>query len=789
MALRRGQAIFKGTATKLRAGDGLLFIVRGLPKAFRIAEEVEIDAEKQLTKVAFDAMSVDSKPTPPLTDFIGDQAVIDAESNFTSDDLKEILAKKPWTESTLEAKAQLEGWSLDVIIDAINSLVGKERETKDDDGVYALRVKSGVFGHSAPAWSSLPPELRYTHKFPNPPDPSDPPSAEDTAAEDTAAEDTAAEDTAANPPKPPQTIDPPYPVSANWDLGREVNKNSRGKFYNPPNENLFYLDNTYPSVQPESWVVLKQESSQSSAFYISAVREDSLTEFALSGKATGLIVDTGFIADTTTFRWVNTESGEAGTIKTTTAKLAEFDFRKTTVYSQPEKLILTDVPVEPHELVPGQEPGQEIVLEKMVGWMHEGQSLMIEGELASQPGITKREIASIDTIVHNLETDLLTTIKLPSLSPLKYAYKLDTVTINANVAKATHGETKEEAIGSGDPTQRFQSFELKQSPLTFVPDSSPSGAKSTLEVRIDKVKWWEATSFENLSESEMAYITRISNDAKTSIILGNGVNGRLPPSGTENIRAKYRVGIGKNGLLDADKLTLLMKRPLGVKSVTNPTATTGAADPEELGEARKNAPRTALTLDRIVSLKDFADFAQGFAGVGKATSYEIEFGGKPVVLVAIASSEGNTVGNKDELYTKLDLAIAKYKDPTTTFLLTSYKKMAFNVHAKILVSVDMEFEDVKHQVEDTLKAAFSFEKRDFGQAVTLSEVMSLIQGVEGVEAVDIESLYQHNPLSTSEPKEPEPIIPATAVKQQDGAKIPSLLVINEQGITVEEMSA
>jgi hypothetical protein len=770
MALRRGQAIFKGTATKLRPGDGLLFIVGGRPiiggrpKAFRIAKEVEIDAEKQLTKVAFDAMSdvENGDPKPPI-DFIGKGAVIDSGSNFTSDDLKEILAKKTWTESELEAKAQLEGWSLDVIIDAINSLVGKEEETAN--GVYVLRIKSGVFGQTAPAWSSLPPEMRYPYKFPRP------------AASSGVVGGPGGVVGTTNPPDP---IPPPYPLD--WDTnGTPVNKNSRGIFYDEVNHNLIYLDNTYPSIQPESWVVLKQESLQSSAFKISATKEDSLTEFALSGKATGLILDKAF-------KWVDTESGVEGTIETT-EQLSNFKFRKTTVYSQPEKLILADVPVDHHELAPGQEPGQEIVLEKMVGWMHEGQSLMIEGELASQPGITKREIASIDTIVHNLETDLLTTIKLPSLSPLKYAYKLDTVTINANVAKATHGETKEEAIGSGDPAQRFQSFELKQNPLTFVPDSSPSGAKSTLEVRIDKVKWWEAASFEDLSESDMAYITRTSNDAKTSIILGDGLNGRLPPTSTENIRAKYRVGIGTNGLLDADKLTLLMKRPLGIKSVTNPIATTGAADPEELGEARKNAPRTALTLDRIVSLKDFADFAQGFAGVGKATSYEIEFGGGPVVLVAIASSEGNTVGNKDELYIKLDLAIAKYKDPTTTFLLRSYQKMAFNVRAKILVSVDMEFEAVKQDVEEALKAAFSFEKRDFGQAVTLSEVMSLIQGVEGVEAVDIESLYQHDPLSTSEPKEPEPIIPAIAVEQQDGVKIPSLLLINEQEIAVEEMPA
>jgi hypothetical protein len=759
MALRLGQAVFKGTATKIRPGDGLLFIVGGSPKAFRIAKGVEIDAEKQLTKVAFDAMidAVSDDPKPPIT-FIGEGAIIDAESNFTSDDLKEILqAKETWTESELEAKAQLEGWSLDVIIDAINSLAGKEEETLN--GVYALRIKSGVFGQTAPAWSSLPPEMRYPYKFPRPSDSRGVIGGPGGVIG------------ATNPPDP---VPPPYPHD--WDKdGTPVNKNSQGNPYEV-DENLIYLDNTYPSVPPESWVVLKQGSLQSSAFRISATREDSLTEFALSGKATGLILDKDF----KDFKWVDAESGVEGNTETTaSAQLANFDFRKTTVYSQPEKLILAEVPVG-HELV----PGPKIVLEKMVGWMHEGQSLMIEGELASQPGIIKREIASIDTIVHNLKTDLLTTINLPSSSPLKYTYRLDTVTLNANVAKATHGETKEEAIGSGDPTQRFQSFQLKQSPLTFVPDSSPKGAKSTLEVRIDKVKWWETTSFENLSESDMAYITRTSNEAKTSIILGDGINGRLPPSGIENIRAKYRVGIGTDGLLDAEKLTLLMKRPLGVKSVTNPIATTGAADPEELGDARKNAPRTALTLDRIVSLKDFADFAQGFAGVGKATSYEIEFGGGRVVLVAIASSEGNTVDTTDELYTKLHEAIEKQKDPTTTFLLKSYHKMGFNVRAKILVSVDMEFEDVKQDVEEALKAAFSFEKRDFGQAVTLSEVMSLIQSVEGVKAVDIDSLHDSN--STSEPEEPEPIIPASAF-EQDGVKIPSLLVINGQEIDVEKM--
>ena len=44
-------------------------------------------------------------------------------------------------------------------------------------------------------------------------------------------------------------------------------------------------------------------------------------------------------------------------------------------------------------------------------------------------------------------------------------------------------------------------------------------------------------------------------------------------------------------------------------------------------------------------------------------------------------------------------------------------------------------------VEDALRATFSFERRDLAQAVTLSEVMATMQGVGGVEAIDLDALH------------------------------------------------
>ncbi|HEX7033245.1 MAG TPA: YjzC family protein, partial [Nitrososphaera sp.] len=596
-ALTKGRAIFEGIATKVRAGDGLLFIVDGAPAAFRTAKEVEIDAESKQTIVTFDPQNTTGTA---ISRSVPDDAIIDSDTNFTGKNLNEILAANIWTESGLEAKAELAGWSLDVIVDILNSLAKQKQET--GDGIYAFRIKCGVFGHNAPMWNSLPPEMRYKYNF------------EGT---------------------PTREVSPPYPEKSNWDTGRPINKNTSNDYYDGKHGNLIYLDNTYPAILPESWITLK-DYNKSSVFFVKETREDSLTEFSLTGKATGLVLKPSAMAGPAkigdefrtgqespvhgvyafarytkggaapsptreemeieleldeNFPPINsTDRGAVWKLVKILGKIDDYDFRETTIYAQSEHLPLADTPVEEQTV-----HGRNLTLEKIVGWLRKGQPILVEGELADSHDTIKREIAFVKNVTHSMTT-LLTTIELES--DLAYTYRRTTVTINANVAEATHGETKEETIGSGDPSRRFQSFELKQRPLTFVQDSSPSGAKSTLEVKVDGVTWKEALSFEQLSKSDNAYVIRTDNDSITRVIFGDGTNGMLPPSGFENIKAKYRVGIGMDGLVDADRLTLLMKRPLGVKSVTNPLPATGAADPEKLDDARKNAPRTVLTLDR-----------------------------------------------------------------------------------------------------------------------------------------------------------------------------------------------
>jgi hypothetical protein len=161
------------------------------------------------------------------------------------------------------------------------------------------------------------------------------------------------------------------------------------------------------------------------------------------------------------------------------------------------------------------------------------------------------------------------------------------------------------------------------------------------------------------------------------------------------------------------------------------------------------------------------------------------------VYLTIASEEGTKVDPGSELYQHLNEAINKYKDPVARFKIGDPEIKSFNVKAAILVLEEgFEFKKVKLEVEETLKRVFSYEARQFGQSITLSEVISTIQRVEGVSAVKIDSLY----LTEEAAESYNELIPSKAAYWDDVKRkvIPAELVIlnsqkGEQGIIITNL--
>lgn len=516
-----------------------------------------------------------------------------------------------------------------------------------------------------------------------------------------------------------------------------------------------YLDAEYDKILPESWVVIERPGNHLIC-KATEVRAVSRAAYGIAGKVTRLTLD-----------------------HPVPQKEPKLDvLRDITVYAQGEALPLAEEVIDPEKLVDRIVDGNcveervndickdQIELDGLYDGLKSGRWVIVSGErtdIAGASGVKASELvmlAGATQKVGAIDKDRLPRInsetgetevevQLPGdrvhtfltlAKPLEYCYKRDTVSIYANVAKATHGETRYQVLGSGDGGKAFQEFQLPQSPLTYLAAPTPAGSESTLQVRVNDVLWHEAESLAGLEPIDRKYILMTDDQSKTSVFFGNGLRGSRLPSGTENVRAVYRTGIGKPGNVKAEQISLLAARPLGVKGVINPLPATGGADRESRDQARRNAPLAVLALDRLVSVQDYADFVRTFAGIGKARATEITNGRRQMILLTIAGSEDIPIDEHSDLYQNLVSALHKYGDPHLPIRVEMRELLMLVVSANVRVHPDYLWDKVEPNIRAAMLDAFSFEHRELGQDVFLSEVISVIQAVEGVDYVDVDVL-------------------------------------------------
>jgi hypothetical protein len=474
-----------------------------------------------------------------------------------------------------------------------------------------------------------------------------------------------------------------------------------------------YLERTIQGILPESWVLFTTSGGNAAVYKITSTNEKSLLGFGMSAKGTGLRLK---------------KSDGTDLQDNATDKSRDFKVRNTSASVKSRQLELAEEPVT-QDLNKGD---NELLLNEMVIGLQEGQTVALSGKLKDPQGLTQSELLVISKITHEHGLTSLTFNE-----GLKNSYERDTVTINANVARATHGETVSEVLGSGDGAQTYQRFTLRQPPLTYVASSKPTGSESTLQVRVNDLLWKEVPTLYGHGPHECIYSTRTDAEGRTIVLFGDGRTGARPPTGRENIRASYRRGIGSGGLVRAGQLSMLMTRPLGLKGAINPLEAADGDDPESIDDIRKNAPTRVIALERTVSLRDYEDVARAFPGIAKALATWIWFGEKRGIFVTVAGVKGRAV--QEDYLDKLTTAMKTSGDPHVPVSLNLFRKALFWISAAIKVdSPTYITESVIRAVRRKLEAAFSFDVRNLGQPVTVGEVMAVIQSVPGVIAADID---------------------------------------------------
>lgn len=693
----REEFFFKGIATGLKPGDGMMFTDKtGQAPQFRRVGSVTPNPEKDHTLVTVQKPPQASPFTPPsyvqpLGYNLFAMGIIGSGGSATI------------SGANLNAISVVGGTNAPSIFANVSAA------QPEPPAVLAFRKRAAILGHNAPRYV----ELSKSQK------------------------------------------DEPYKYDKNkWVDDKNLSTYPGAPVPDTPLQKdryALFLDNTYPEIVKGDFIVL-QDGTNWKQFAVLETADVSKSAFTFNSKVTSVAV--------------HDPDGD----------LSDYSIRNTTVFCQGETLPLARLPVT------GPVKGTQIELDDWYAGLKAGQSIIVCGELDQDRGNDACEHVVIDDVQHVLGEDGFTRLKLRT--KLENDYVLGTVKINANVAPATHGETHKEILGSGDGSQANQRFTLKHKPLTHVSASTTSGRATTLSVRVNDIPWRETGDRTKLEPKDRRYATQTDDEGKTSVEFGDGVHGARLPSGTENVVATYRSGIGPDGNVAADKISLLATRPPGVRSVTNPMAASGGAKPESRDEARTNVPLAVLTLDRIVSLQDYQDFARAFAGIGKALATWTWNGQRRGIFVTVAGPAGATV-TKDRR-DKLQSAMQKAGDPYLSLRVASYRPAWFLLDANVKVHNDFDEEKVLPQVKSALRKAFSFEKRHFGQPVAMSDALAVMQAVAGVVAVDVNLFYRSD--ATTATREQAPLPAAVPQPGSDGSvKAAELLLLDPRPLKLRVM--
>ncbi|MFI7407080.1 putative baseplate assembly protein [Streptomyces sp. NPDC049627] len=476
---------------------------------------------------------------------------------------------------------------------------------------------------------------------------------------------------------------------------------------------LLPLDGDHPRILAGSWIVVDRPAGDPELHQVQAVRSSGLAYYGISARSTLLtLAKEWFPVGATSLR----------------------DHRPYTVHAQPEPLTLAPEPfTDPVQ-------GASVDLDRVITDLPPSRTVLITGtpDDGTTPTGEVARVRAVHTVTDPHRPGATPYTVLELAAALRTAYRRDTVTVWGNVVRATHGETREEtALGSGDASRPGQTFPLAAHPLTYTAAPDADGEQAELTVRVAESAWHETAEIARSGPADHAYELRTDDTGRATVTFGDGRRAARLPSGTANVAARYRVGLGRDGNLRAGQLSQLRTKPLGISAVTNPLSTGGGTDADTDAALRARAPLPTLAMDRLVGLRDYADFTVARAGIGKAAATRLAVGGREVVHVTVAGVEDAVIGPDDTVLTSLLTAFRRYGDAGVPAVVAPRIRWTLVVEARVGIEADRSPTLMEPRLRTRLERVFGFAARELGQSAYLAEAVAALQGVPGVVFVDV----------------------------------------------------
>ncbi|MFE3106151.1 putative baseplate assembly protein [Kitasatospora indigofera] len=504
-------------------------------------------------------------------------------------------------------------------------------------------------------------------------------------------------------------------------LGAAGSSRRPGPYASLEDGNVLLLDAVYETILPGSWIAVQRADADAPSRIIQVT---GVTQLA--------VADEHYAARVTGLRLARPWTDDPGDLAVR---------RTSIVWAAGETLRLADPPD------PSDVGGDEIQLDGTCEGLTPGRRLIVSGERTDIPrvsGVRGSELVMLGGMRHGPDPDgapgddrVSSTLVLTTA--LAYRYRRDTVVVHGNVVFATAGETRTEILGSGDATRAGQVFPLRQGPLTWLPARTPDGAREALTVEVAGVAWPRVADLTEAGPATPAYRLRVGVDGGAAVEFGDGRHGARLPTGVENVTARYRVGGGNAGNVAAGQVNQVVSRPLGVSGVTNPLPATGGTDADGLSGTRRGVPVPLSALDRLVSVRDYEDFALAFAGVGKAVARRCPDGTRQLVHVTVAAAGDAPLDAESQLLAALQAALSRYGDPALPVRVEVCERVRLVLSLGVRALPDRSRGVVEQAVRDALVDRLGFAAAELARPVFLSAAVAAAQAVPGVDFVDVDA--------------------------------------------------
>lgn len=211
------------------------------------------------------------------------------------------------------------------------------------------------------------------------------------------------------------------------------------------------------------------------------------------------------------------------------------------------------------------------------------------------------------------------------------------------LVQAVQGQTVADAPLGSSNGAADQKFTLTFRPLI----------EGTLILEVDEGSgfqpWSQKENFLNSTSASKDFVLEILGDDTANILFGDGLRGKIPAPGVDNIRSIYRVGADQDGNVGARTITVNKSGISFINQILNPRQALGWEPKEGSDEADKarlkvEGPASLRTRNRAISIPDFEFLAVQFIDalgsqpVNRALAIEETFGVKTVELVVVGKS-------------------------------------------------------------------------------------------------------------------------------------------------------